>query len=197
MAGTLLFPSSHTPSSTASSHPALHWIARLGGFLGRRADGEPGVKTYLAGVSPPRRHRNSLAIDAQLARQFPEHLWVMLSRKRGKAICAFKLPRLVNAPLARGRSSARSGPLLPDKPRCIPSSAAESVPTIPEARHAFVLARRGSEASQGLRDRSAAKPPNTPSTPTRSISAAAFTKAASNPAAIPSGTPLDPALRSG
>jgi hypothetical protein len=28
---------------------AVHWIAHLGGFLGRRADGEPGVKTIWLG----------------------------------------------------------------------------------------------------------------------------------------------------
>jgi hypothetical protein len=49
LAGALLLPSSHAPSAASSSYPALHWIARLGGFLGRRADGEPGVKTIWLG----------------------------------------------------------------------------------------------------------------------------------------------------
>jgi hypothetical protein len=43
------FHTSHAPSAASSSYPALHWIARLGGFLGRRADGEPGVKTIWLG----------------------------------------------------------------------------------------------------------------------------------------------------
>jgi hypothetical protein len=51
MAGALLLPSSHAPSAASSSylHQAVHWIARLGGLLGRRADGEPGVKTIWLG----------------------------------------------------------------------------------------------------------------------------------------------------
>lgn len=35
----------HPPPRPPTLRQAVHWIARLGGFLGRRADGEPGVKT--------------------------------------------------------------------------------------------------------------------------------------------------------
>jgi len=38
------------PSVPPTLHQAVHWIARLGGFLGRRADGEPGVKTIWRGI---------------------------------------------------------------------------------------------------------------------------------------------------
>jgi hypothetical protein len=39
----------HPPPRPPTLHQAVHWIARLGGFLGRRADGEPGVKTIWLG----------------------------------------------------------------------------------------------------------------------------------------------------
>ena len=39
----------HPPPRPPTLRQAVHWIARLGGFLGRRADGEPGVKTIWLG----------------------------------------------------------------------------------------------------------------------------------------------------
>ena len=62
---------------------AVHWIARLGGFLGRRADGEPGVKTIWLGF----RRLADIAAAWQLMHSMlgnsPKHLWVMLSPRRG------------------------------------------------------------------------------------------------------------------
>ncbi len=40
----------HLPSTPPTLHEAVRWIAQLGGFLGRRADGEPGVKTIWLGL---------------------------------------------------------------------------------------------------------------------------------------------------
>lgn len=37
------------PSSPPSLHQAIRWIAQLGGFLGRKGDGEPGVKVLWRG----------------------------------------------------------------------------------------------------------------------------------------------------
>ncbi len=37
-----------TPPTLAQ---AVHWIARLGGFLGRKGDGSPGVKVLWRGLS--------------------------------------------------------------------------------------------------------------------------------------------------
>lgn len=39
-----------TPSQPPSLHQAIRWIAQLGGFLGRKGDGEPGVKTIWRGL---------------------------------------------------------------------------------------------------------------------------------------------------
>jgi hypothetical protein len=39
----------HPPPHPPTLRQAVHWIARLGGFLGRRADSEPGVKTIWLG----------------------------------------------------------------------------------------------------------------------------------------------------
>ena len=38
------------PSVPPTLRQAVHWIARLGGFLDRRSDGEPGVKTIWLGL---------------------------------------------------------------------------------------------------------------------------------------------------
>lgn len=38
------------PEEPPTLREAVHWIARLGGFLGRRHDGEPGVKTLWRGM---------------------------------------------------------------------------------------------------------------------------------------------------
>ncbi|MCL4394644.1 MAG: IS4 family transposase [Chloroflexi bacterium] len=38
------------PSNPPSLHEAVRWIAQLGGFLARRSDGEPGVKTIWLGL---------------------------------------------------------------------------------------------------------------------------------------------------
>jgi hypothetical protein len=39
----------HIPASPPSLHDATRWIAQLGGFLGRKGDGEPGVKVLWRG----------------------------------------------------------------------------------------------------------------------------------------------------
>lgn len=42
-------PSAPTPNEPPSLREVTHWIARLGGFLGRKGDGEPGVITLWRG----------------------------------------------------------------------------------------------------------------------------------------------------
>ncbi len=42
-------PLPHTTPPTLAQ--AVHWIARLGGFLGRKGDGSPGVKVLWRGLS--------------------------------------------------------------------------------------------------------------------------------------------------
>ncbi len=44
------FATTQVPPTPPRLHEAVHWIAQLGGFLGRRADGEPGVKTIWRGL---------------------------------------------------------------------------------------------------------------------------------------------------
>ena len=39
------------PKEIPTLHEAVHWIAKLGGFLGRKSDGEPGVKVIWRGFS--------------------------------------------------------------------------------------------------------------------------------------------------
>jgi len=41
--------SQHLPNAPPSLHQAVRWIAQLGGFLGRQADGDPGVKVLWRG----------------------------------------------------------------------------------------------------------------------------------------------------
>ncbi|MGB3691761.1 MAG: IS4 family transposase, partial [Spirulinaceae cyanobacterium] len=38
------------PDKPPSIHQCVKWIAQLGGFLGRKGDGEPGVKTLWLGL---------------------------------------------------------------------------------------------------------------------------------------------------
>jgi len=38
------------PSAPPDLHTAVHWIAKLGGFIGRKRDGEPGVKVIWRGL---------------------------------------------------------------------------------------------------------------------------------------------------
>lgn len=38
------------PDTPPSLRDAVRWIAKLGGFLGRKSDGEPGVKTVWRGL---------------------------------------------------------------------------------------------------------------------------------------------------
>ncbi len=47
---TATHPSSKPPDKTPSLREAVRWIAQLGGFLGRKRDGEPGVKTIWRGL---------------------------------------------------------------------------------------------------------------------------------------------------
>lgn len=55
------------PSQPPSLQQAVHWIARLGGFLDRRLDGEPGVKTIWQGL----RRLSDIAATYQLLRSAP------------------------------------------------------------------------------------------------------------------------------
>jgi len=43
-------PGQAPPAAPPSLRQALHWVARLGGFLGRKGDGEPGVKVLWRGL---------------------------------------------------------------------------------------------------------------------------------------------------
>ena len=56
----------YVPKRRTSKPPTLHeavrWIAQLGGFLGRKADGEPGVKTIWRGL----RRLTDMTLGAQL-----------------------------------------------------------------------------------------------------------------------------------
>ncbi|HVA89992.1 MAG TPA: IS4 family transposase, partial [Chloroflexota bacterium] len=38
------------PQTPLDLHTAVRWVARLGGFLARRRDGEPGVKVLWRGL---------------------------------------------------------------------------------------------------------------------------------------------------
>ena len=49
-------------SKSPTLHEAVRWIAQLGGFLGRKADGEPGVKTIWRGL----RRLTDMTLGAQL-----------------------------------------------------------------------------------------------------------------------------------
>lgn len=44
------FATTQMPHTPPTLHEAVQWIAQLGGFLARRADGEPGVKTIWLGL---------------------------------------------------------------------------------------------------------------------------------------------------
>lgn len=56
-------PQTPVPTAAPGLREAMHWLARLGGFLGRRHDGEPGVKTLWRGL----RRLNDLVAGYQLA----------------------------------------------------------------------------------------------------------------------------------
>lgn len=58
---------SQPPGEPPSLHQAVRWIAQLGGFLGRRHDGEPGVKTLWQGW----RRYPPIAATWQLAHPVP------------------------------------------------------------------------------------------------------------------------------
>lgn len=55
------------PSVPPTLRQAVHWIARLGGFLDRRSDGEPGVKTIWLGL----RRLSDIAATWQLSHSPP------------------------------------------------------------------------------------------------------------------------------
>jgi hypothetical protein len=57
-------PGQALPAQPPSLHQALGWIARLGGFLGRKRDGEPGVKVLWRGL----RTLRAMVIGFQLAK---------------------------------------------------------------------------------------------------------------------------------
>jgi hypothetical protein len=54
----------HPPQAPPTLHEAVRWIAQLGGFLGRRHDGEPGVKLIWQGL----RRLHDIAATWQLMR---------------------------------------------------------------------------------------------------------------------------------
>jgi hypothetical protein len=53
------------PEAPPSLADCVRWIARLGGFLGRKSDGDPGVKTLWLGLQ----RLHDLAAMLQLLRQ--------------------------------------------------------------------------------------------------------------------------------
>ena len=55
------------PETPPTLHEAVRWIAHLGGFLGRRHDGEPGIKTIWRGL----RRLNDIAETWKLL--YPDH----------------------------------------------------------------------------------------------------------------------------
>jgi len=55
------------PQTPPTLHQAVRWIAQLGGFLGRKSDGEPGVKVIWRGL----RRLSDIAATWELAHQFP------------------------------------------------------------------------------------------------------------------------------
>ena len=57
-------PGQGLPAAPPSRRQALHWVARLGGFLGRKGDGEPGVKVLWRGL----RKLHDMVVGARLAR---------------------------------------------------------------------------------------------------------------------------------
>lgn len=62
-----LFHRAAPPSAPPSLRQAMRWIAQLGGFLGRRGDGEPGVKVIWRGL-----HRlEDLTLGWSLAQALP------------------------------------------------------------------------------------------------------------------------------
>jgi len=46
----MTFKTTILPITSPSLKDAVLWIAKLGGFLGRKGDGEPGVKTIWRGL---------------------------------------------------------------------------------------------------------------------------------------------------
>lgn len=56
------FEPTRRSSRPPTLHQAVRWIAQLGGFLGRKADGEPGVKTIWRGL----RRLSDMAVGALL-----------------------------------------------------------------------------------------------------------------------------------
>jgi hypothetical protein len=58
---------SQPPGTPPTLWQAVRWIAQLGGFLGRKSDGEPGVKTIWLGL----RRLNDLAAMWQLLHPSP------------------------------------------------------------------------------------------------------------------------------
>lgn len=62
-------PTPQMPQVPPTLHQAVRWIAQLGGFLGRRGDGEPGVQTLWKGM----RHLHDMATTWKLLTQPPPH----------------------------------------------------------------------------------------------------------------------------
>jgi transposase-like protein/transposase Tn5 family protein len=60
----LFRPGQAPPPAAPPLREALHWVARLGGFLGRKGDGEPGVKVLWRGL----RKLHDMVVGARLAR---------------------------------------------------------------------------------------------------------------------------------
>jgi Transposase DNA-binding/Transposase Tn5 dimerisation domain len=57
------------PAEPPTLREAVRWIAQLGGFLGRRGDGEPGVQTLWKGM----RHLHDMVATWQILTQPPPH----------------------------------------------------------------------------------------------------------------------------
>jgi hypothetical protein len=72
------------PPTPPTLHKAVHWIAQLGGFLGRKRDGDPGVKTIWRGLC--RLHDIAATwklLHSTSLNQVEPDLWVMHSLEGG------------------------------------------------------------------------------------------------------------------
>ena len=88
------------PDKPPTLREAVRWIAKLGGFIGRRRDGEPGVKTIWRGL----RRLHDISETWKLSRPEPSvtstpNLWVKHSPKGGED----KTPRRVGVGMGGNR----------------------------------------------------------------------------------------------
>ncbi len=78
-------PSKRLPKAPPSLHQAVRWIGQLRGFLGRKGDGEPGVKVLGRGWT----RLQDIVETWKLFNSSPQKMWVMYSREeKGLGECA-------------------------------------------------------------------------------------------------------------